>query len=134
MSTTPCATEAMLASYSDIMSLLARMTAPANRRSRTGRIDQRIAESAMAQLLPNVAPATLPEPCQTPLAAEVNAYQSMPAVGLSKVRQRQHCRCGACKWCLDNARWDRIFNEKFADPTYYTTQRLRYNSSLAGLR
>ena len=25
-------------------------------------------------------------------------------------------KCGTCARCLDNAKWDRIFNEKFADP------------------
>jgi hypothetical protein len=35
--------------------------------------------------------------------------------------QRMICRCGHCQWCLDNARWERIFAEKFADPNYYTS-------------
>jgi hypothetical protein len=29
------------------------------------------------------------------------------------------CRCGKCPVCVENARWERIFNEKFADPQYY---------------
>ena len=28
-------------------------------------------------------------------------------------------RCGMCGWCADNARWERIFQTKFADPHYY---------------
>jgi hypothetical protein len=28
------------------------------------------------------------------------------------------CRCGVCPACLDNARWERIFQQKFADPAY----------------
>ena len=28
------------------------------------------------------------------------------------------CKCGECPRCLDNARWNRLF-EKFVDPTYY---------------
>jgi hypothetical protein len=35
------------------------------------------------------------------------------------VRRRQFCKCGKCKWCPENARWARIFNEKFANPAYY---------------
>jgi hypothetical protein len=35
--------------------------------------------------------------------------------------QRIICRCGHCQCCVDNARWERIFAEKFADPTYYTS-------------
>ena len=34
--------------------------------------------------------------------------------------RRRRCRCGRCHQCLDNARWERIFTEKFADPDYYT--------------
>jgi hypothetical protein len=33
-------------------------------------------------------------------------------------RMRRNCRCGRCRSCLDNARWERIFQEKFADPEY----------------
>jgi len=47
------------------------------------------------------------------------------------MRQRRSCACGTCKWCLDNARWDRIFNEKFADPDYYGRLTVRQNSTLA---
>jgi len=26
----------------------------------------------------------------------------------------QRCTCGSCRECLENAKWDRIFSEKFA--------------------
>jgi len=35
-------------------------------------------------------------------------------------RQRMRCSCGHCRQCQDDARWNRIFAEKFADPAYYT--------------
>lgn len=41
------------------------------------------------------------------------------------------CRCGSCKRCLDNARWNRIYSEKFADPEYYGSITLKHNSALA---
>jgi hypothetical protein len=42
------------------------------------------------------------------------------------------CRCGECFACRENARWERIFQEKFADPTYYTRDfRLAHSSPLA---
>jgi hypothetical protein len=42
---------------------------------------------------------------------------------------RRRCRCGVCTQCQQNARWDRIFQEKYADPDYYS--RLpRWDSSL----
>jgi hypothetical protein len=43
------------------------------------------------------------------------------------------CSCGACGGCQDNARWNRIFDEKFADPSYYGGIFVRHNSSLAGV-
>jgi hypothetical protein len=40
-------------------------------------------------------------------------------------------RCGRCHRCLDNARWERIFAEKFADPTYYEKRLVSHSSPLA---
>jgi hypothetical protein len=51
---------------------------------------------------------------------------------LSTGRRRKCCKCGRCRRCLDNARWDRIFSEKFADPGYYPLK-VGHNSSLAGV-
>ena len=43
---------------------------------------------------------------------------------------RDH-RCGLCVRCLDEARWERIFRQKFADPTYYRKRPVKYSSPLA---
>jgi hypothetical protein len=48
-------------------------------------------------------------------------------------RGRPRCRCGRCRQCLDGARWERIFAEKFADPDYYTRRRARRSSPLESL-
>ena len=48
-------------------------------------------------------------------------------------RRRPRCHCGQCGQCLDNARWERIFAEKFADPEYYTRRRARCSSPLESL-
>jgi len=40
-------------------------------------------------------------------------------LGESRPVRPRRCQCGACAFCVDNARWERIFNEKFADPNYY---------------
>ena len=42
----------------------------------------------------------------------------------------RRCRCGVCAGCKDNASWERIFAEKFADPTYYSGPVIRYASPL----
>jgi hypothetical protein len=31
----------------------------------------------------------------------------------------RRCSSGQCAMCLDNARWERIYKEKFEDPDYY---------------
>jgi len=48
-------------------------------------------------------------------------------------RRRPRCHCGQCRQCLDDARWDRIFTEKFADPDYYTRRQVRCSSPLESL-
>lgn len=45
----------------------------------------------------------------------------------------RRCQCGHCPNCIDNARWDRIFNAKFADRTYYNPKPLHFGSSLGWL-
>ena len=44
--------------------------------------------------------------------------------------QARRCRCGNCASCKEDARWERIFLEKFADPEYYSRRLLRYESPL----
>jgi len=45
--------------------------------------------------------------------------------------RRVKCACGTCNRCLDNARWERIFAEKFADPDYYAPRSTPFVSPLA---
>ncbi|MBZ5575011.1 MAG: hypothetical protein LAP40_00460 [Acidobacteriia bacterium] len=55
-----------------------------------------------------------------------------PRARLSTRSGRRHrCQCGGCPACAENARWDKIFNEKFADPNYYKAQPIRHTSSLS---
>lgn len=46
----------------------------------------------------------------------------------------RRCRCGTCPRCIDNARWDRIFRQKFADPNYYEPKPVAFGSTLGWLR
>jgi len=46
------------------------------------------------------------------------------------------CRCSQssrCAACTDNARWERIFLEKFADPSYYNRKQVRNSSPIVDL-
>ena len=51
----------------------------------------------------------------------------------STVRGRSRCKCGQCSQCRDDARWDRIFAEKFEDPEYYSRPVVRIASPLTSL-
>jgi hypothetical protein len=53
-----------------------------------------------------------------------------PRVHQAPAQKTRRCRCGVCAGCKDNARWERIFAEKFADPTYYSGPVIRYESPL----
>ena len=46
---------------------------------------------------------------------------------------RRRCACGNCAACVDNARWERIFEAKFADRDYYTRPVMRQGSPLSAL-
>lgn len=46
---------------------------------------------------------------------------------------QQGCRCMRCPVCIDNARWERIFREKFADPFYYNQKQVRNSSPIVDL-
>jgi hypothetical protein len=47
--------------------------------------------------------------------------------------RRRSCHCGRCPECVENARWQRIFEEKFADPTYYSRPISHFSSPLSSL-
>jgi hypothetical protein len=58
--------------------------------------------------------------------AKASTYTDGPARS-----SRRNCDCGNCPICEDNQRWERIFREKFADPTYYL-RTVRRDSPLRG--
>jgi hypothetical protein len=76
------------------------------------------------------------EPAKPRRAGPMRKPVATPLV-LPKRLTRAGCHCGSCHTCLENARWERIFNEKFADPSYYEERGPHYSSPLAeasGLR
>ncbi len=73
-----------------------------------------------------LAPATQPVPVMQTAPSTVATAE--PPVQIRAVRGRsKRCPCGTCMRCLDNAR---IFNDKFADQTYYKRITVRHNSTL----
>jgi hypothetical protein len=135
-------TEGFLASPAELVGLLAHFADSNRRHSTQRRRDRELAQEALATLLPAMTlveeamPLAIAEPAASiPPTDRASASGRAPAVaGLSRVQRRQYCQCGNCKWCLDNARWERVFNEKFLDPMYYGRLTVRHNSTLAGAR
>ncbi len=63
---------------------------------------------------------------------------SMPQRGCAMkpqtpIRRKIRCKCGRCRQCIENARWERIFAEKFADPDYYSRPMTHIASPLESL-
>jgi hypothetical protein len=40
------------------------------------------------------------------------------------------CQCGICSQCLDNLKWETIFDQKFADHDYYKPRPVSHCSAL----
>jgi hypothetical protein len=66
-------------------------------------------------------------------ATPVQRHRAEDRVRPARKDRRMRCRCGHCRQCLDNARWERIFAEKFADPDYYTRSVVRRASPLISI-
>ena len=56
---------------------------------------------------------------------------ALPVRAARTVKPARCPRGCTCRTCADNARWERIFQEKFADPNYYSDPLTRNGSSLA---
>lgn len=146
------ALEDLLASTADLVSVLTHFADSSRRRSAQHRSDRQFVQSALSALLPTIStggPLPPSPPVVAPDASVSSPQRNAPTKAtltsgrrhavhvrdaISRVQRRQYCQCGQCKWCLDNTRWNRIFDEKFADPTYYGGIVLRHNSTLAEAR
>jgi hypothetical protein len=65
-------------------------------------------------------------PARVEPVAETRVVKSRRAAG--------RCHCGECRNCQENARWERIFQEKFANSDYYHHDiRIRYASPLSSV-
>ena len=47
-----------------------------------------------------------------------------------RVRSAMQCACGSCHTCRENEKWNRIFQEKFADPDYYAKRSVTFRSPI----
>jgi hypothetical protein len=70
--------------------------------------------------------AALPAPPRVDAGSQLRMNKSRRASG--------RCHCGECRNCQENARWERIFQEKFANSDYYHHDiRIRYASPLSSV-
>jgi hypothetical protein len=79
-----------------------------------------------------------PQASGSPVNDEGYARVRPKALSVQRLGNRRRgggrCHCGTCRVCLDNARWERIFREKFATAEYYRSEiRVRYPSPLSGI-
>jgi|SRR5579871_1902206 len=143
--------DGFLASTSDLVGLLAQMASPYRCHSSRDRQDAALAQEALFRLELGPSPAARLARADSPIRL---VEKPVASTNLNDVREdsiaspvlkarreaahrgrgRAYCTCGTCKWCVDNARWERIFEEKFADPSYYGGLHVRQNSTLSGAR
>ena len=72
---------------------------------------------------------SLPQVSKKSRARTAGVVPPKPVEAVATTRRTTRCTCGHCATCQDEARWERIFREKFADPDYYR-QMPRGRSSL----
>lgn len=90
-------------------------------------LSSREASEPMEVELGDIAAILQMNPHLAPVPAVRAARQNIGARGRSR-----RCTCGKCRACEDNARWETVFQQKFADPTYYSLREPRQGSSLNG--
>jgi hypothetical protein len=95
------------------------------------RSTRRLWEDELPELLRTPQTICSPKEDRTPAPVRAKAIAVEPAG--KRRRDGGRCRCGLCRSCMDNERWERIFREKFATPDYYRGEiRVSYPSPLSG--
>ncbi|HUO28940.1 MAG TPA: hypothetical protein VMU80_06975 [Bryobacteraceae bacterium] len=78
------------------------------------------------EIPPKPAKVMMPAPPRTEMPPQPRVVRTRRSSG--------RCQCGACRTCQENARWERIFQEKFANSDYYHHDiRIRYASPLSSV-
>ena len=81
------------------------------------------------ETMPGTAPDcdVAPEPRKAAAPAPLRVDPVPQAHATKSRRASGRCQCGQCRNCQENARWERIFQEKFANSDYYHHDiRIRY--------
>ncbi len=77
----------------------------------------------------------VPPPPKKIVAPAPRHADPVPQAAPARTRRSSgRCTCGQCRNCQENARWERIFQEKFANSDYYHHDiRIRYASPLSSV-
>jgi hypothetical protein len=121
-----------LATFGEVLYAFSSLRSTSGRR----RSARAAAEVLPWESMPGTAPEcrSLPEPRKIAPAPPVKE-PPMAEARLAKPRRASgRCHCGQCRNCQENARWERIFQEKFANSDYYHHEiRVRYASPLSSV-
>jgi hypothetical protein len=121
-----------LATFGEVLYAFSALRSTSGRRRGT----RVVTELLPWETMPGTAPEcdALPEPRKAMLPAPPRV-EPAPQVPLNKTRRASgRCHCGQCRNCQENARWERIFQEKFANSDYYHHDiRVRYASPLSSV-
>jgi len=122
-----------LASLGDILYAFGALQSRSGRR-RGGRFEGEVAPWRAGALDPEVE-SPLPPPPRHVVAPRPKRVEPVVLKPVAKTgRGSARCTCGQCRTCQENARWERIFQEKFASPDYYRHEiRIRHSSPLSSI-
>jgi hypothetical protein len=128
----PHSTILELATFGEVLYAFSVLRSTSRRRGSTSTANKSLpwetAAGTTADFQVPVAPrdATPPPPPRADPAQPARATRARRASG--------RCHCRQCRNCQENARWERIFQEKFASSDYYHQDiRVRYASPLSGV-
>jgi len=126
-------TDFELATFGEVLYAFSTLRSTSNRRRsvRTGGEllpwDESMLNAAAEREAQQIPPKVAAPPPARPHAAELDRP-------VKTRRMSGRCQCGQCRNCQENARWERIFQEKFANADYYHHEiRVRYASPLSSV-
>jgi hypothetical protein len=121
-----------LATFGEVLYAFSALRSTSGRRRTTQAASELLPWETMSGTAPDCE--AIPEPRRAPLAAPPR-MEPMPQAQPARTRRASgRCHCGQCRNCQENARWERIFQEKFANSDYYHHDiRIRYASPLSSV-
>lgn len=118
-----------LATFGEVLYAFSALRSTSGRRRGAGTASELLPWETM----PGTAPEcdATPEPRKAAVAAPPRVDPDPQGQPAKSRRASGRCHCGQCRNCQENARWERIFQEKFANSDYYHHDiRIRYASPL----